>query len=207
MIRVAAIASLTALLLLVLYLPAAQPPERFLLQLRQEHLQNSDFWGAETAERMLDRMMELQADAATASPVPAASSAPAHTGVDQAVGREMARVNQRLFNNPYFRAIDALLVLASYRLAMLLEWLPKYWLLAWALATDAFLERAVKSREFRQHDPEMFALYVSAAIIALCACALAMVWPWTLHPAAWAAAPALVCVLATRAIAHFHRRP
>lgn len=207
MIRIVAIASLTSLLLLVLYLPSAQPPERFLQQLREEHRESTVFWGPDIAERMLDKMMVLQAGAAAASPVPAASSAPAPSGLNRAVGREMAHVNQRLFNNPYFRSIDALLVLASYRLSMLLEWLPRCWVLALALAIDAFLERAIKSKEFRQHDPEMFALYVSAAILVLCASVLATVWPWALHPAAWAVVPLLVSALVSRAITHFHRRP
>ncbi|AEF88732.1 hypothetical protein DelCs14_1703 [Delftia sp. Cs1-4] len=207
MIRIVSVASLTALLLLVLYLPSAQPPERFMQQLRAEHLRAADFWGTGPAERMLDRMMALQADAAAMSPVPRASSAAPVGGLDRAVGQEMAQVNRRLFDNAYFRSIDALLILASYRLSMLLEWLPRCWMLALALVTDAFLERATKSKVFRQHDPEMFALYVSAAIFTLCASVLAMVWPWALHPAAWAAAPILVCVLASRAISHFHRRP
>lgn len=206
MIRIVAVVSLTALLLLVLYLPSAHPPERFVQQLREEHLRTGDFWGLPVAQRIFERMMVLQAEAQAVSPVPSASDAPGTAGVDQAVGREMAQVNQRLFNSPYFRSIDALLVLASYRLSALLQWLPACWVLALALVTDAFLERAAKAKEFRQHDPEMFALYVSTAILTLCASVLAMVWPWTLHPAAWAAAPIVVAVVLSRAIAHFHRR-
>ena len=135
------------------------------------------------------------------------SDAPDTAGVDKAVATEMAQVNRRLFNSPYFRSIDALLALASYRLAALLQWLPPCWVLALALVIDAFLERVAKAKEFRQHDPEMFALYVSIAILTLCASLLAMVWPWTLHPLAWAAVPVVVAVVLSRAISHFHRRP
>ena len=38
MIRVVAVISLVCLLVLVLYLPSAYPPERFLAQLRMEHV-------------------------------------------------------------------------------------------------------------------------------------------------------------------------
>lgn len=206
MIRIVAVLSLTTLLLLVLYLPSAHPPERFVQQLREEHQRTGDFWGLPAAQHIFERMMALQAEALAVSPVPSASQAPGSAGVDKAVAHEMAQVNRRLFNSPYFRSIDALLVLASYRLAALLQWLPACGVLAFALLADAFLERAAKAKEFRQHDPEMFALYVSIAILTLCASVLAMVWPWPLHPASWAAAPILVAVVLSRAIAHFHRR-
>lgn len=206
MIRIVALVSLTTLLLLVLYLPSAHPPERFVQQLREEHLRTGDFWGMAAAQSIFERMMTLQAEAQVLSPAPSASQAPGTAGVDRAVAQEMAQVNQRLFNSPYFRSIDALLVLASYRLAALLQWLPACGVFAFALVADAFLERTAKAREFRQHDPEMFALYVSIAILTLCTSLLAMVWPWTLHPAAWAVAPIFVAVVLSRAIAHFHRR-
>jgi hypothetical protein len=48
MIRFVAIASLLALLILVLYLPSAYPAERFMNQLRAEHALNTDFWGHES---------------------------------------------------------------------------------------------------------------------------------------------------------------
>ena len=85
--------------------------------------------------------------------------APRTAGIDGAVAHEMASVNKRLFNNAYFRSIDALLLLASFRLATLLEWLP--WLLAFAAAVmiDGYFVRLIKSKEFLQHDPEIFALW------------------------------------------------
>jgi hypothetical protein len=79
--------------------------------------------------------------------------------VGGAVAREMATVNQRLFNNAYFRSIDALLLLASFGSAILVGWLP--WLLAFtdAVRLDGFIVRQIKAWEFRQHDPELFELY------------------------------------------------
>ena len=52
MIRIVAIASLMALLVLVLYLPSAHPPERFVAQLRVEHEQITRFWSAQHAENI-----------------------------------------------------------------------------------------------------------------------------------------------------------
>ena len=144
-------------------------PERFLAQLRAEHEAATAYWGAEPATRMLDRAMHARSTAQV-TPIPAAKDAPSPAGVNGAVSREMSSVNQRLFNNAYFRAVDALLLLASYRLSTLLEWLP--WLAAFVLAAvvDGGLARLIKAKEFPQHDPEMFALlYASLGIVILCA--------------------------------------
>jgi hypothetical protein len=107
----------------------------------------------------------VQDSARQATPVPSPADAPPANAVDGAVAREMATVNQRLFNNAYFRSIDALLLLASFRFATLLEWLP--WLLAFTVAVllDGYIVRQIKSKEFRQHDPELFALYTCGAIV------------------------------------------
>ena len=158
MIRAVAVLSLLILLVLVLYMPSAHPPECFLAQLRAEHEAATAYWGAEPATRMLDRAMRMQDSTAQVTPIPAAKDAPSPAGVNGAVSREMSSVNQRLFNNAYFRSVDALLMLASYRLSVLLQWLP--WLLPLVLVagTDGALVRVIRSKEFLQHDPEMCAL-------------------------------------------------
>lgn len=206
MIRAVAVVSLVLLLVLVLYVPSAHPPERFLGQLRIEHETAIAFWGPEPAYRMLDRAMRLQSDAAKASPLPAARDMPRTSGVNGAVAIEMASVNQRLFNNAYFRSVDALLMLASYRLSSLLEWLP--WLLPLVLVagTDGALVRVIRAKEFLQHDPEMFAVWCSLLIIAACATIVAFVLPVPLHPVTLAGFPIAMAVLLGRAITQFHRR-
>ena len=206
MIRAVAVVSLVMLLVLVLYVPSAHPPVRFLGQLRSEHEAAVAFWGPQPAHRMLDRAMRLQSDAAQASPLPAARDMPRTPGINGAVAVEMATVNQRLFDNPYFRSVDALLMLASYRLSSLLEWLP--WLLPLVLvaATDGALVRVIRSKEFLQHDPEMFAVWCSLLIITACSTIVAFVLPMHLHPASLAGFPIAMAVLLGRAIAHFHRR-
>ena len=124
MIRAVAVASLVSLLVLVLYLPSAHPPERFLAQLRDEHRAAAEFWGTAPALRILSRGLGVQDSARRAAPIPSLGDAPQADVVGAAVAGEMASVNQRLFNNPYLRSIDALLLLAAFRLATLLEWLP-----------------------------------------------------------------------------------
>ncbi len=206
MIRAVAVLSLLVLLVLVLYVPSAHPPERFLTQLRVEHEAAAAYWGAEPATRMLDRAMRMQDSTAQVTPIPAAKDAPSPASVNGAVSREMSSVNQRLFNNAYFRAVDALLLLASYRLSTLLEWLP--WLAAFVLAAlvDGGFARLIKAKEFLQHDPEMFALYASLAIVTLCATVVGFVLPVPLHPLLLPCEPLVVGVLAGRAVGCFHRR-
>jgi hypothetical protein len=206
MIRVMAVASLLALLVLVLYVPSAHPPERFVEQLRTEYTNAAVFWGKGAGIRMLSRAMSMQESARQASPVPSSKDAAPAGAVNAAVGREMASVNQRLFNNPYFRSIDALLLLASFRLAMLLEWLP--WLLAFPFASmlDGYLVRLVKAKEFLHHNPEVFALYTCLAILTSCATVLAFVLPITLHPLVVPCVPVVIGTLMGTAIRDFHLR-
>lgn len=206
MIRGASIVSLVTLLILVLYVPSTHPPAEFLEQLRNEHEAAVEFWGAEPAYRMLDRAMRMQSGAAAASPIPTTKDMPRSSGINGAVSSEMASVNRRLFNNAYFRSVDALLMLASYRLSALLEWLP--WLLPLALVAgiDGSLVRIIRAKEFIQHDPEMFAVWCSLLIVSVCLTVIAFVIPAELHPATMAAAPIAIAVLLGRAVANFHRR-
>ena len=206
MIRAVAILSLVSLLVLVLYLPSAHTPERFIAQLRAEHDATVEFWGRDPATRILSRALSVQDAARDATPVPSPTAAPAASGVNGAVASEMASVNQRLFNNAYFRSIDALVLLASFRLSTLVEWLP--WLLAFmaAVVADGYVVRAIKAKEFRQHDPEMSALYACAAIVTACAAVIGFVVPIDMHPLVMPSVPLVVSVLVSRAVGSFHRR-
>lgn len=206
MIRFVSTASLLALLVLVLYLPSAYPPERFINQLRTEHKLTVDFWGHDHAMRILSRMLDLQATAQQASPVPSLANAPAPNPVDLAVAKQMSEVNTRLFNNPYFRSIDTLLALATYRFSAFVEWLPVLLVFMVAALLDGFLLRIIKSKEFLQHNPEMYALHACAAIVTVCATVVAFVLPVTLPPLVFSIVPVAVSVFASRALANFHRR-
>lgn len=206
MIRFVATGSLLTLLILVLYLPSAYPPDRFVDQLRTEHELTIRFWGQESAMRILSRMLDLQKTAKDASPVPSLASAPLPQAVDLAVTSQMSDVSARLFNNAYFRAIDTLFVLATYRFFSLAEGLP-FLLVFMAVALfDGSVLRIVRSKEFVQHKPEMFAVHVCAAIVIACATIIACVLPFTLAPSAFCVAPLVLSIFGNRALANFHRR-
>lgn len=205
MIRIVSIAALLCLLVLVLYLPSAHPPERFLAQIRSEHQAMEELWGETPALRTLDRALGLQGAARESTPIPPTAGTSAASGVDGAVAREMASVNQRLFGNSYFRAIDALVLLAAFRASAMIEWLP--WLAVAALASlvDGGIVRLIKAKEFRHHDPELFALFAGLAITAACATVVALVIPVTMPPLLIPVVPIGVAALAALALAHFHR--
>lgn len=167
MIRATAVISLVTLLILVLYVPASNPPERFTNMIRLEHEAAIAYWGEDAAIQILERAVEMQSHASAAAPIPKASDAPPTDTLNNAVATEMASVSKRLFSNAYFRSVDALLLLGSYRLSSLLQWLD--WLLAIAVATvaDGVFTRIRRTKEFLKLDPELYAFYTSLSIITI----------------------------------------
>lgn len=206
MIRIIAVAALTLLLIFVLYLPAANPPERFLAQIRVEHDLNANLWGESKAEFILERALAMNTALNSASPVPTASQAPRTDKMADAVAQEMERVNRRFFGNTYFRAIDTLLLLATYRLAALFEWMPLQGFAILAIIADGFIVRILRSKEFKPHDPEWFALHASAFILLACASIVAFTVPLRITPTLLAILPISGAFFLSRVIANFHRR-
>lgn len=206
MIRATATLSLTALLILVLYLPAVTTPERYLAVLHAEQALTAEAWGPEPAARILAHMLDWQATLQAAAPLPNRTAAPDLQPVHRATAREMAAIHRRIFDSAYFRAIDAALALAAYRFAALLAWLPALAVFLFAVLADGFIVRIVKSSAFRQHDPEVFALHTCGAIVTGCATMVACVVPAPVHPLLWPIAPIAMSVFASRALADYHRR-
>jgi hypothetical protein len=60
--------------------------------------------------------------------------------------------------------------------------------------------------EFIQHDPERYAFYALAALMAACASVILLVIPATMHPTWLAALLLAIGVLAAVAVSHFHQR-
>ncbi|MCE4369678.1 DUF4400 domain-containing protein [Xanthomonas hortorum] len=207
MIRAIAVASLLALLVLVLYLPSAYPPQRFLDQLQADHVAVARLWGEASAHHVLDATLARHTDIQSIAPIPNADDAPSTERVEGAVAQEMTSVSERLFNSPYFRSLDAMLLLATYRSALTLKWLPWLALFPITVAVDSLVRRRVKALEFGHHDPEVFAVLSCGAIAAACATVLLLVLPVSMHPAVLPAAPILVLALSARAVANFHARP
>lgn len=204
MIRAITVTSLVVLLMLVLYLPSAFTTERFVHQLAADHAAVTDFWGETEAARLLDSALSRQQDVQTVAPLPNAYDAPSTQRLEGAVAQEMTSVNDRLFNSPYFRSVDAMLMLATYRGSLALRW--ALWLIAFpvAMAADSLVSRHVKSLELGHHDPEVFALLACLAITTICAALLLLVLPVSLHPACLPTAPLLALTLLALAIASYH---
>jgi hypothetical protein len=206
-IRVVWILSLMLLLMLVLYLPSAHPPEQFIAQLSVEHERNRAFWGEEHALRILSRMLALHTGAKEASPIPDTfASAGSRSQIDSTTASEMSRMSTRLFNNQYFKSIGALFALATYRFSAFVEWLPYLAVFVFTALLDGFIRRIVKSKEFLQHKPELFALHASLVIVIVCGTVVALVLPITIHPLLFGLAPASIAIVGSLAVANYHHR-
>ena len=204
MIRMISVAALTLLLVFVLYLPAVHPPERFVAQVRREHLLQIAFWGVDRADRILARALSTVEEVRAVSPVPDPVQAPRSDRMAQAVSQEMDRVNERFFANRYFRSINALVFLAAYRVHALLAWWPAEAFIGGTLLADGLFVRAIRSREFKPHDPERFALHACACILVACAAIIAFVVPVAVTPATLGLLVPIASAFAGRAIANFH---
>lgn len=205
MIRAAAITSLVVTLLLALYLPSAFPPARFVAQLRADHQAAAALWGQDAAARLLDAALQTLGST-TAVPHGLAKADAAGGTLDTAVFREMNTVGERLFDNAYFRSIEALMLLAMFRLGAICHALP--WLLPFVAVAvgDGQLSRLRKSKEFRRHDPELFALAMTGAIVLACCTFASLLLPVDVPALVWPAAPLASAWLVARAIACFHHR-
>lgn len=206
MIRCTAILSLTAVLLLLLYLPSAHPPEQFLAQLRTEHETLSVFWNSTRAERVLDRTLRsatlLEGLVPHAQPPLKSTQAPP----EFPAADELSALSARLVTSQYFRSLDALLHLARYRFFCLAEWLPPLIVFGGVVMTDALVRRSIKARQFGHHNPEAFAAYAVGAVILLGGIAVLSVLPVTVSPWLMPIVHIALYVLLASAIGQFHRR-
>lgn len=204
-IRAVAVLSLLSMLCLVLYLPTSHPPERFIAQIRAEHALNTAYWGEQHATEMFRRMAELHVKNQITAQAPARSRQPT-PGIDTAVAKELSGLGARILDNDYFRSLDMLVALATYRYTELVYWLPISAVFILAALVDGYVRRIVKSKEFLQHSPELFALYICVLIIAACGTVVSFVIPVTVTPLLFAVAPLAMGCCASLSIANFHYR-
>ena len=203
MIRYVFIAAMLAILCIVLYIPSAVPPERFLDVLRQEHAVMQRTWGPEVADRVLARMLDMQrASAVSAPPTPVETKQP--TAVDAAMTAQIGQMSTRLFGNPYFRSIDSLFALVTYRLSATLELLPLLGIFLVIVAVDGFVVRMVRSKEFIPHSAEMFGGSVVGGIALGSAVVVAWFLPYQLHPMLVVLALLAMLFVLSRAVANYH---
>jgi hypothetical protein len=198
MIRVTFIASLVALLFLVLYLPSAYPPEHFLAQVRRDHAAAAALWDSHVAAQLLDQALRTQ-DATEQTLPDAGSAAPPNTPA-----AALAGVTQRLFNNPYVHSINALLLMAAFRLAAMLQWGMWWVMFAAGAFVDASIRRQVKAKQFEGHEPERFGAYLVLSTLAGCGAFLWIGMPWNVPLLLWPCVPVLIAVFLSRAWVNFH---
>ena len=205
MVRYVWIAALLAILCIVLYVPSAFPPERFIEVLRTEHAVNREVWGPAVADRILRRMLDMQQATPPLSEPPAATvQFGPQPAVDAALAAQMSQMSLRLFGNTYFRAIDSLFALVTYRVSVLIELLPLLLFFMVVVFVDGVVLHKVRAREFVAHSAEMFGGSVIAAIALGSVVAVSAFLPIPLHPMF-----ATLCLLAmlfvlSRAISNYH---
>lgn len=201
MIRVVSITALVALVLLVLYLPSAAPASAFFERVRIEHGVSGAAWGEAHAHAALSRALASVERPAAA---PLMSAAPAQPGrVVTAAGRQLETVGQRVLGSGYVRALNALLLLAVFRLAVLMQLAPGLLMLAGACLADGLVRRWVKSREFAPHHPEVWAGSVCAGWLAMCAAVISAVLPIALPVWFLPLLAGVACVYTAIAIANY----
>ena len=204
MFRAIWIAALSVILCVVLYVPSVVPPERFVDTLRIEHEANLALWGHERALRLMNRLFEWQQWATPLSTVPPPTQIEGQQGVNAAMAQEVSRMHQRLFGNAYFRSVDALVALASYRLLSVLELLPPLGLFVLVLGIDGFAMRAVRRKELVAHSAERFSAAVIAAILIGSAVVVSAFLPVSFSPVVVMAALLVMLFVLSRALVNYH---
>ncbi|MDN2705680.1 MULTISPECIES: DUF4400 domain-containing protein [unclassified Janthinobacterium] len=202
LIRLTAIVSLSVLLILVLYLPSAFPPQRFVAQIRAEHIASADCWGNPYAGRVLGRLFEYQA-ALAAQPASIHVQDVQVNPVAQPIANSLGRVRSQLFQSSYFRSLDTLTMLALYRLAGIVQWWATFAVLMMAFIVDAMVRRRIKRLGFARPHPEWFAAAMGVAILLVCLLAVACVLPVQLSPLLLPAMLGGVAWLAGRIVVHY----
>lgn len=201
MIRGVAIASLVALLLLVLYLPAVTPSATFFEHVRSEYSAHGATWGRERAHRALEGAMAML-ERPTAAPLMTGASVQQGSPATVA-GRQFDTVSRRLLDSDYLRAFNALALLAGFRLAVLAQLAPGLLLFAAAYVVDGFARRWVKGREFVHHHPEVWTGSVCCVCLALCAAIISSVLPIVAPPVLLPALAGCACLAIAFAVANY----
>lgn len=205
MIRYVWIASLLAVLCIVLYVPSAVPAERFLQVVRAEHAMNEQVWGAAVSNRVLARMLDLQQSTSpVSSPPPATVQLGQRPAVNAAMADGVSQMSKRLFDNAYFRSIDALFVLVSYRVSAMIEMLPVLVVFGIICMADGCAVRLVRAREFVAHKAEVYGASAIVGVLCFCGAVLVSFLPFAVEPKFVLAALLAMLFVFSRAVANYH---
>ncbi|MES2260641.1 MAG: DUF4400 domain-containing protein [Pseudomonadota bacterium] len=199
-IRGVTIASLVMLLLLVLYLPAVTPPSAFFGRIRAEHGLQGAAWGSAHAQHALERALAI-AEQPVAAPLIVAGGVQGKPVT--AAGQQFDIVGQRILGSEYLRSVNALLLLAVFRLAVLAQLAPGFLLFAGACIADGLVRRRVKSSEFSRHHPEVWTASVCTGWLAMWAAVITAVLPAAVPVAFLPLLAGLACVCTAIAIANY----
>lgn len=202
--RCIVIVALTVLLLLVLYLPAATAPAQFVAVIKADHAATTRYWGDVQALGMLRRAMAWQV-AAEPAPIPAQSLPKATAGIDRAMQSEVAALGERVTGSAYFRSMQAMMLLASYRAAVMCQSAIVLALMLVAAVVDGLVVRSVRQKEFVEHNPEKCTLAACSTVILCCGMALACALPMALPSAMMPGMGALVCISIRSALANYQK--
>lgn len=165
--RYLAIFLMTAMLGLVLWLPAAFTAERFYGAVRLDHGTNEQFWGEPYAAYALQAAIAFHD--ARSPPSPAIPTDRSPTGqAERQLANRMQEFTERMRGASYLRALEAMMMLAFYRLVSMLYLVPAVALFLLPALIDAAVRRIVRTHEFRSHDPERFSLSIAGSLV-LCA--------------------------------------
>jgi hypothetical protein len=201
-IRAVTIAALVGLLLLVLYLPAVTPPSAFFDRIRAEHGLLEAAWGPDHARHALERALSI-AERPVAAPIIGAGTNAGKGRAVTAAGRQFETVGKRLLDSDYLRSVNALMMLAAFRMAALAQSAPGFLLLGGACIADGLVRRRVKGQEFSRHHPEVWTVSVCAGWLAVCTVVIIAVLPAAVPVVALPLLAGLVCMCTAVAIANY----
>lgn len=202
--RVVWIVAFTAVLWLVLYAPAKTSAERYAEILAQEHDAYAQALGQEVADRMLERLNQLQL-------IPriediAMPTEPAAVGTPtERVANRMAAVTHRFFAHGYFRSMDGLVALAAFRASAVLELGVVVIVFLVVVIVDALAVRKARAAELRGVSAERFRLSELGSILLLALLLVAWFLPMPVPPTAATLAMLALTFAISRLVSSYHR--
>jgi len=203
MIRIVFIASLALVVCTLLYVPSITPAERFIDAIQAENEAHRSLWGEDTANRVMLRLLDMQ-QAVKQPHLQQASPTPAPNTPEAAVAQQVGAMGTRMFANSYFRSIEALVMLASYRACALVELLPMALIVLIVVMIDGLVVRVVRSREFIPHSAELFSASAIGAIFIGAGVVLSLFLPFSIHPMYPAAALMTMLFVLSRCVSNYH---
>jgi len=206
MIRVVFIGALALILCAILYIPSTTSPERFIDIIKRENAAHRAAWGEDAADRSMTRLLNLQQSVVQEhqTPAPTASEAPFAATPQAAMTQQVGQMGARMFANSYFKSIEGLMLLASYRACALVEILPLALLVLVVVVIDGCVVRVVRSREFIPHSAELFSASSAGGIFIGSGVLLSLFLPFSVDPMYVTAAIVLMLFTLSRAIANYH---